>query len=271
MRRAVVFAMLGAMCLAPAVPATVIDWEDGTWDHGSGNQTGYSSGSASGTTNDGNVTVDWAEFGTATGNHTGLGGAQPRVRTDFNGSSLDGALSIGTAGDNNAGTRQNYVTLTVAFSTSVEILEFLLGDVDRGGAASWEDFIGVEGRIGGESGTLVTTVYAINPASPNRHTLVTMFGLDGVRGSNGDVTFDSDAANVGVSFVGRVDFIRLFFHQGTGTTGTSQHGVWLRDISYDVPEPATWALAGAGFALLLAFKRQAPVREGVRVARRIDY
>lgn len=250
MRRALLVCLLAAAGMATVARATIIDWEDGQWDHGLGDQTGYNNGEAAGTTNSGAVTVDWAEFGGATGNHSGLGGAQPTVRTDFNGSSTDGALSIGTASDNNnvLGTLTHYVTLTISFTEAVDLLNMLLGDVDDGGS-SWEDFIAVEGRLGGAGGTLRTTTYAINPGPTNRHTLETMFGNPGVRGTNGNVDFDSDEANVGVTFDGPIDFIRIYFHQGSGTTGTAQHGVWLRDIEYqnEVPEPGTLTLLGLGF------------------------
>jgi len=242
--------LVAAATMAPVARATVIDWQDGQWDHGSGDQLGYDNGQATGTTNSGAVTVNWAEFGTATGNHSLLGGAQPTVRTDFNGSATDGALSIGTASDNNAGTLVNYVTLTVSFTDAVNLLNMLLGDVDDGGAG-WEDFIAVEGWLGGSGGTLRTTTYSINPGPTNRHTAATMFGNPGVRGTNGNVDFDSDEGNVGVTFDGPVDFIRVYFHQGSGTSGTAQHGVWLRDIEYEsVPEPGTLALVGLGFVAL---------------------
>jgi hypothetical protein len=246
--------LCAATLLTPFASATVIDWEDGQWDNGFGSNLGYDSGSPSGTTNSAFVTVSWAEFGTASGTHSGLGGAQPRVRTDFNGSSTDGALSIGTSSDNNSGTRQNYVRLAISFNNAVNLLSMILGDVDRGGSTSWEDFVGVEGFQGA---TQRTTTYAINPGPTNRHALATMFGLPGVRGSNGNVAFDSDEANIGVTFDGPVDLIYLYFHQGSGTTGSAEHGVWLRDIEYEaaanadaVPEPGTWALALTGLALL---------------------
>lgn len=240
--------LCAALTVSPSAWATVIDWEDGLWDNGSGYNTGYDNGAASGLTNGGFVSVTWDEFGTATGNHSSLGGAQPQVRTDFNGSSTDGALSIGTAGDNNSGTRQNYVTLTIAFGGPVDILSLIIGDVDRDGASSWEDFVGVEAFY---NAAPVTTTYAINPGPTSRHALDTMFGLPGVRGNNGDVAFSSDEGNVGVTFDGPVNLIRIYFHQGSGTTGSSQHGVWLQDIEYTgVPEPSTWAMALGGLALL---------------------
>jgi len=244
--------LCAALLVAPPATATVIDWEDGQWDNGFGSNLGYDNGAATGTTNSGFVTVDWDEFGTATGNHAGLGGAQPTVRTDFNGSATDGALSIATGGDNNSGTRLNYVTLTISFSNAVNLLSMILGDVDRGGATTWEDFVGVEGFQGA---TQRTTTYSINPGPTNRHTLATMFGLAGVLGNNGNVAFDSDEANVGVTFDGPVDLIRIYFHQGSTTTGSNEHGIWLRDIEYEetanaVPEPGTWAMALGGLALL---------------------
>lgn len=244
-----------ALLVAPPATATVIDWEDGSWDNGFGSNLGYDGGAASGTTNSGFVTVDWDEFGTATGIHGSLGGAQPQVRTDFNGSSTDGALSIATAGDNNSGTRQNYVTLTISFADAVNLFSMILGDVDRGGSTSWEDFIGVEGFQGA---TQRTTTYSINPGPTNRHTLANMFGLDGVRGNNGNVAFDSDEANIGVTFDGPVDLIRIYFHQGSGTSGAAEHGVWLRDIEYEstVPEPGTWAMALGGLALLVLGRKR---------------
>ena len=250
MKRALYVCLVTALAyLAPAA-ATTIDWEDGLWDNGSGPNAGYNNGAATGTTNGGTVTVDWDEFGGATGNHGSLGGAQPTVRTDFNGSSTDGALSIGTANDNNnsLGTLTRYVTLTFNFSSPVELLSFILGDVDRGSPSTWIDFVAVEGREGGAGGTLRTASYAINPS---QHGLLTMFGNPGVRGTNGNVGFDSDDGNVGVTFDGPVDFIRLYFHQSAGVTGSgAEHGIWLQDIEYEefesVPEPGTLALVGVG-------------------------
>jgi hypothetical protein len=244
---------VAAIVFVPATHGAMIDWEDGLWDHGSGFNMGYDSGAVTGLTNGGFVGVTWSTFGAATGLHSSLGGAQPQVRTDFNGSSTDGALSVATAGDNNAGTRQNYVALTISFATAVNVLNLIVGDVDRGGSTTWEDFIAVEGFLGA---TLRNTVYSINPGPVNRHELATMFGVAGVRGNNGNVAFDSEEANVGIGFDGPVDVLRLYFHQGSGTTGANEHGVWLRDIEYAeaVPESGTWALMVGGLLGLMSLR-----------------
>lgn len=241
--------------IATPASATFVDWEDGNWLHGLNNFVGYQGGQSSGSTNAGSVQVQWNNFGTSTGNHGGLGGQQPRVSAAFNGTATDGALSIGTGTDKNTAALLNYSTLTIFFAGPVNLLDFVMGDVDR--LTTWQDFVAVEGRLGGAAGTLRTTNYTTSPA---RNVLASQFGLSGVKGSNGDVAGTSDAANIEVAFNDDVDFIRIFFFQGPDVTGNSQHGVWLRDLEYEevaqVPEPATFGLIGLGLVAIAFIRRR---------------
>jgi hypothetical protein len=258
LRRGAPMLLMAIVLSAPArVGATLIDWEDGTWVHGGVTQTGYLAGSLSGTTNAGTVTVTWANFGTSTGYYASMGGTQPRVRTDFNGISDDGALAFGTSGGRNtvASGVVNYSQMIITFSTPVNINSFIIGDVDRSspatGSGSWEDFLYVEGRLGGPAGTLRSTLYTTSPAY---NTIATYLGLYGVRGNSSDASSTTDVANVGVAFDQEVTYIRLLYFQGPGVPGSGNHRIWFRDLDYSVdlstPEPSTFLLAGIGLAAL---------------------
>jgi len=238
--------------LAVPAQAVLIDWEDGTWDHGSGAVVGYQGGQASGSTAGGTVDVTWDVFGTSTGNHSGLNGVQPQVSNTFNGTIDDGAISLASGSDGNTTTLANYSTLTIAFDDAALINFFTMGDVDRGSA--WEDFVAVEAFL--DDAAVGVTYSTAGPI----HETTTYLGLAGVRGANVNVEGDSDDANIGVNFDGAVDVVRIFYLQGPQAPGNSQHGIWLRDIGYnsvgEVPEPGTVALFGAGLVGLALMRRR---------------
>jgi hypothetical protein len=251
------------LALPVAVQATLIDWEDGTWVHNGVTRTGYLNGSLSGSTNGGTVTVTWSNFGTADGQFSTMGGTQPTVRTDFNGAATDGALAFGTSGGRNTAATGlvNYSQMIITFSVPVDINSFVIGDVDRSstttGSRSWEDFIYVEGRLGGPTGTLRNTLYTTSPAY---NTLATYLGLNGVRGHTGDVPGETDLANVQIAFNQEVTYIRLLYFQGPGVPGAGAHRIWFRDIDYtvdtSVPEPSGFFLGGIGLATLVLHSRK---------------
>ncbi|MEO8370367.1 MAG: PEP-CTERM sorting domain-containing protein [Candidatus Solibacter sp.] len=237
--------------------ASRIDWQDGNWNGGTAN--GYTSGSATGTTNGGGVTVNWAHFGTADGLQSGLGGIQPRILQTV-GDGLDGVLTLGTKNDRNTTSLLNYTTLTITFANLVDLANgaLTIQDLDSNGATSWQDFVAVKAFKGANT---VGVTYGILAA----HALTTSFALDGVRGiqniANSGATQAN--ANVGVNFGGDLDKIVLYFFQGPlVTSGTgAEHGVWLKDIDYTaavspVPEPSTVALALAGSLGMLFLRRK---------------
>jgi hypothetical protein len=248
-----------AFCVMP-VAGALIDWEDGIWTHGGPAQTGYGAGQASGSTSDGgvNVTVSYQAFGTAVLSHSGLGGAQPQVRADFNGGVTDGALSLGIQSDRNTGLLANYGLFTIVFSAPVNLLSFIVGDVDTSTTAGtpWQDYVAVAGRLGGAGGTPRTTTYATSSTNTSQAYL----GLNGVSGTAA-ASNSSNAGEVGVSFSGTIDFLQIYYLQGPlAGVAAAQHGIYLPDISFSaatsVPEPGTFLLLGAGLIALGLFGRR---------------
>lgn len=134
------------LLLAPisVASASTIDWQDGNWNGGIGN--GYTSGSATGITTGGDVSVSWDLFGTADGDHPGLGGTQPRVLTTV-GDGVDGVLTLATSGDRNTtSTLLNYTTLTISFATLVNLANgaLTIQDVDYSLGTTWQDLVAVQ-------------------------------------------------------------------------------------------------------------------------------
>jgi hypothetical protein len=243
------------------INADTINWESGNWNGGTAN--GYTSGSATGTTTGGAVSVQWSRFGTADGTHSGLPsapGIQPRVLTTVGAGGVgNGVLTLGTSGDRNFATLQNYTTLAISFAGLASLANgaLTIQDVDNGGS-TWQDFVAVQAFNGVNS---VAVNYSILPA----HALTTSYGLAGVRGTTAVPNTGASQAlgNVGVNFGGNVDSIVIYFFQGPGvSTGTgADHGVWLKNVEYTplaspVPEPATVTLAGAGAVGLILLRRR---------------
>jgi hypothetical protein len=252
--------MLVAALTPGAAGAGIVDWEDGTWTFGGTDYTGWQTPGSStyspaspytGTTAGGLVTVKWSTVGSAVGFHASLGGNQPQVRTDFNGGGTDGALSVAASADNgNSGGLTNYVQLTVEFALPVDLGSFVIGDVDRSGGSSWQDFVGVEGSLGGSS---VTPSYITSTTN----TAATFAGLNGVKGT-GSAPNDGATGNVIADFGGDIDTFTFYFMQGPDVSGNSQHGVWLPDFSFtEVPEPGTLFLYGVGFTAIGLLRRKA--------------
>lgn len=248
-----VLVCFAALC-AQAAPMRV-DWEDGQWKHGVTDYTGYQQPTIvpgvgvpySATTLSGGVTVDWTRFGTATGVHSGIGGIQPRVSALFAGAGTDGAISLGTSGDSNSAALTNYVALRIAFTQAVNVLPFVIGDVDRTSptGTDWEDFIAVTALDGAAP---VAVSYTTSPAA---NTLHTRFSLSGVLGTR-NVANNEEGANVTVNPSGPVTSLMIYFFQGPNGIGGSAHGVWMRDIEYnpakEVPEPGALTLGAAPWA-----------------------
>jgi hypothetical protein len=242
------------LLLPGAAFAETIDWDGGNWNGGTAN--GYTSGSATGTTYGGGVSVQWQLYGSADGTHAGLGGVQPRVLTTVGaGGTGNGVLTLATSGDRNTGgTLQNYATLSINFASAVDFANgaLTIQDVDFGSATTWQDFVAVQAF---RNGVAVSVSYSILGA----HQPQTMFGYQGVRGIASTPNTGVGQANgdVGVNFGGSLDEIIIYYFQGPAlTSGTgADHGVWLKDISYTsaVPEPSTNTMMGIGGVLGLAF------------------
>ncbi len=277
LRPAVCAIVFAAFCQAAPV---WIDWEDGEWTHGVTTYIGFQQPTAvpgvgvpySATTSGGAVQVQWIRYGTATGVHSGIGGIQPRVSTTFAGASTDGAISMGTSGDYNPSAMNNYVALQIAFTQAVNVLPFIIGDVDRTSATgtSWEDFIAVT-AINGAAAVPVTYT-----PSPSYNTPHTRFGLAGVLGIASAVN-TSDQGNVAIAPSGPITQLIVYFMQGPNGAGGNAHGIFIRDIGYEpvqeVPEPGTAVLSAAaliGFVLVYT-KRYAfdPCRLRLVVLRRL--
>lgn len=239
-----------------------IDWEDGQWTHGVTTYIGFQQPTALpgvgtpyvATTNGGNVLVQWIRYGTATGAHSGIGGIQPRVSAAFAGASTDGAISMGTAGDYSPSAMNNYVALSIAFTQAVNVLPFVIGDVDRTSTTgtAWEDFIAVVANNGAAP---VPVAYT---RSPSYNALHTRFGLAGVLGTASALN-TSDQGNVVIGPSGPITQLIVYFMQGPNGTGGSAHGVFIRDIGYEPvqesPEPGTALLSGVtlcGFLMIYA-------------------
>jgi hypothetical protein len=242
------------LLLPGAAFAETVNWDGGNWNGGTGN--GYNSGSASGTTTGGGVSVQWLLYGTADGTHSGLGGTQPRVLTSVGaGGAGNGVLTLATSGDRNpGGSLVNYATFTINFLSDVNLANgaLTIQDVDNGSASTWQDFVAVRAF---RNGIPVSVTYSILAA----HQLQTMFGYQGVRGTSSVPNSGTGQANgdVGVNFGSSLDQIIIYYFQGPAvTSGTgADHGVWLKDISYTsaVPEPSTNVMLGIGGLLGLVF------------------
>jgi hypothetical protein len=250
-------ALLALSLLLPgAAMADTINWDGGDWNGSVAN--GYTSGSPTGTTTDGAVSVQWSLFGTSDGTHSFLGGVQPRVlNTVGAGGAGNSVLTLASSEDANFGsTLSNYSTFEFNFSTSVDLANgaLTIQDVDFASADIWQDFVAVQAFNGASS---VSVTYSILAA----HALTTQFGLAGVKGTglvpnNGAGQADGD---VGVNFGGSVNRIVIYYMQGPDlTSGTGgDHGIWLKDISYTtstIPEPSTWMTLGLGAISLGALK-----------------
>jgi hypothetical protein len=250
-----------ALCLlagsTQVASAALVDWAEGTWEFGGPSVTGWVAPSSSqiaeasaytGSTLAGFVGASWYTAGSAVASHGGLGGIQPRLSTTFNGGQGTlGVLSVGANNDSNGDDPSvapaNYVILTLTFANPVDVTRFVIGDVDRGGSTSWEDFIAVEGKLWGSG---VGTVYGT--AAGNNETL-TFGSLAGVHGT-ASVSNGTTDGNVSVGFSGAVDEISFYFMQGP-ITGSSQHGVWIEDIEFsEVPEPRAGMLVAVGLLLV---------------------
>jgi hypothetical protein len=249
-------AFLALLLLLPAASlADIVNWDSGDWNGGSAN--GYTSGSPTGTTNGGAVSVQWSVFGTADGTHAFLGGTQPRVlNTVGAGGAGNGVLTLATSGDANSGTLSNYAMFELNFTTPVNLANgaLTIQDVDFAASDVWQDFVAVQAFNG-------VSPIAVSYSILAPHALTTQFGLAGVKGTglvsnSGPGQADGD---VGVNFNGSVNRIVIYFFQGpdfTAQTG-NDHGIWLKDVTYSsaVPEPSTWMTLGLGAVSLAGLRR----------------
>jgi hypothetical protein len=252
-----------AVCASLSAAPIVIDWEDGLWQHGATTYTGWQQPGAApaantgvyrGSTAGGQIVVEWRRFGTANGVHSSIGNVMPAVNggtgaTVFNGASDDGALGIGTGGDANSNALANYVKLSIWFDMTVDVIPFVIGDVDD--ASAWQDFVAVEGSLGGVQRV---TSYAIGANQAN-HTRLGKAGVLGINNFNAEN--GSEAANVTVGFDGAVDRIDVYFLQGPQGAAASAHGIWMRDLEgTGTPEPATSLLITLPLGALLLLSRR---------------
>jgi hypothetical protein len=234
--------------------ADTINWDQGNWNGGTAN--GYTSGSATGTTTGGAVSVQWTLFGTADGTHGGLGGVQPRVLNTVGATGVgNGVLTLATSGDRSVGSLSNYATFEFNFAGPVNLANgaLTIQDVDFASVSSWQDFVAVQAFNG-------VSPVAVTYSTLAAHSLTTQFGLAGVKGISPVPNSGVGEANgnVGVNFGGTVDRIVIYYLQGPDlTSGTGgDHGVWLKDVTYTaaVPEPSTWISLGLGMISLGALK-----------------
>jgi hypothetical protein len=279
------FAGVLSCCLANQSPgAYAINWGADTWDHssfgGSAGQVGWDKNEqgvwgGSSTYGPLTATVQVSSFGTANSRHTAFS-PPPSVGStedylvisprpvdgvpEFNGldNSTMPALVFGSVSDYNnlAGSLTNYSLLNFSFSSAVTAT-FILGDVDR--LTSWIDLISVRAFSGGN---LVTTLYTPNLTglgTPYNQLLDTNFfpgtndSVTGITGDAGNATADGE---VGISFAGPVDSIDVYYWNGVSSA--SEHGVYLRQNSFQfVPEPNVAVLLGLG-GLLVGFSRFRP-------------
>lgn len=261
------FALLAA-CQAAAFAAPInIDWEDGQWKHGATTYTGWrqpgaapaaNTGVYSGTTSNGQVTVEWRRFGTASGAHSGIGGVMPVVNGGpgagvFNGAGDDGALAIGSASDyNGTSVFLNYVQLSIIFAEPVDLSQIVLGDVDDVSGTAWQDLVFVRGF---KQNSPVGVNYALS-ANQVQHT---QFGMTGVLGVNNvNVAFDSENGNAVATFNGAVDRVDILYTHGPQGSSGNAHGIWLRDIeaATAVPEPSAIAYLAGPIGMFAYFRNR---------------
>jgi hypothetical protein len=228
--------------------AGVVDWGS-NWTLAEGNGW-YQTGAFNNSTSSDGVTVDVSLqlFGTATGDHNFLPDT-PFASDTYNGTQGigDPALGLGDSNSQNNGTTfDNYVLLSLSFSSPVDITSMAIGDVDINGE-SWQDAVAV---VGSNNNVLANTSYTPGSTSffetrtfsfPDSG--MSLFGVTGLSnaandGSNGqfDVSFDS-----------MVDRIDIYYWNGPDTDNSASRGIYIQDIGF-IPTPgtATAALLGLG-------------------------
>jgi len=238
-----------ALALVVSASAATVDWNAGSWDNGSGFNTGYDNGAANGSTvltgpDFGlgiTVNVNYALIGTTV---AGASGGNGNVDTTLNGSTLDPSFHIQTQTDGNGvigNPLVNYAVLTFNFSGNVQSngsAVFTVYDIDKN---LFSEFVTIEARSGGSGGTLRTVSYTTSAAN----TLATQYSQAGVL-ATGNAGNSSDDGNSLFSIAGNFDYIRLIFAQQEGNSGID-HGIGISDLTV-VPEPSALALAGLGIA-----------------------
>lgn len=253
-------ALLGMAAISPAPAQVLVDWNSSTWSNGAFS---ISTNGGTDTTTSGGVTVGvtYARSGTATSDSGNLS-----VSTVLSGGSSTPSLRMQQSNDANASSQlDNYSSLTLTFSQAVTLDEAItIFDVDRDSSNNWQDFIAVEARLGGPTGTLVT----VNYTTTANNGLETDYGLAGVIGLN-SVANSSPDGNVGVLMLGGFDWFRLIFSQPEGAATSNSHGIGISNVEASVvPEPATGLLLSAGLGFLFLHRgRKCGARASFRTPR----
>lgn len=191
-----------------------------------------------------------------------------RFGFDFN-PTVDRIRVIGGYGATSATSGANYrlVPTTGAIAATDTNAAFAAGDVNAGSNPGIFGLAYTNNFVGATSTTLygydytsdsLVTVGSVNgsPVSPNAGTLFTI-GASGISTTTGGLDLDIGASG---TLFGALESGLYTFNVTTGTAtlvGAIGGGLNVLDLAFQVvPEPSTYALLGAGLAMLLVARRR---------------
>lgn len=258
LQRIVAFALLFSP--TATVHASVVSYDTSSWDHGSGNQTGWNDGELSGTTTvDGvSLTVSSSRFGTAAYTADHLSRINETFFTGF-AFQLDPATT-----DQNSGSLTNYARIDFSFSDFVSLDNYTLTDVDRTNS-NWFDVVAVEGFTSSTPGAVGSgTGASYSFESPTNMQTDTLLGLFAARPRSNTGNVQNTAPNdVNVSVASPIQSFSLYYWNfnntdstaNTQTIGTRGNQFSVSSITV-VPEPKLGIVLVSGFIMTVASRRR---------------